>query len=118
MRVLDYPAPADGTTKLGFVREYLYSVLMAGLLTGWRDPGYQLKPLYDLVRSRVTPMGRLPIFHYAVAIDRIVPPRTTMPVSAVTGCLLPVALLTTGVASTNFWPRPGPNTGFARDVFL
>jgi glycosyltransferase involved in cell wall biosynthesis len=33
VRVLDYPAPADGTTKLGFVREYLYSVVMAGLLT-------------------------------------------------------------------------------------
>ena len=31
VRVLDYPAPADGTTKLGFVREYLYSVAMAGL---------------------------------------------------------------------------------------
>ena len=33
VRVLDYPAPADGTTKLGFVWEYLYSVVMAGLLT-------------------------------------------------------------------------------------
>jgi glycosyltransferase involved in cell wall biosynthesis len=33
VRVLDYPAPADGTSKLGFVREYLYSVVMAGLLT-------------------------------------------------------------------------------------
>jgi len=33
VRVLDYPAPADGTTKLGFVREYVYSVLRAGLLT-------------------------------------------------------------------------------------
>jgi glycosyltransferase involved in cell wall biosynthesis len=33
VRVFDYPAPPDGTTKLGFVREYLYSVVMAGLLT-------------------------------------------------------------------------------------
>jgi len=33
VRVLDYPAPPDGTTKLGFVWEYLYSVAMAGLLT-------------------------------------------------------------------------------------
>ncbi|GIF01423.1 glycosyltransferase family 4 protein [Paractinoplanes rishiriensis] len=33
VRVLDYPAPADGTGKLGFVREYLYSLLMAVALT-------------------------------------------------------------------------------------
>jgi glycosyltransferase involved in cell wall biosynthesis len=33
VRVLDYPAPADGTSKLGFIQEYAYSVLMAGLLT-------------------------------------------------------------------------------------
>jgi glycosyltransferase involved in cell wall biosynthesis len=33
VRVFDYPAPPDGTTKPGFVGEYLYSVVMAGLLT-------------------------------------------------------------------------------------
>jgi glycosyltransferase involved in cell wall biosynthesis len=33
VRILDYPAPADGTTKLGFMREYLYSLIMAGALT-------------------------------------------------------------------------------------
>jgi glycosyltransferase involved in cell wall biosynthesis len=33
VRVLDYPAPPDGATKLGFVREYLYSLVMAALLT-------------------------------------------------------------------------------------
>jgi glycosyltransferase involved in cell wall biosynthesis len=33
VRVLDYPAPAEGTGKLGFVREYLYSLLMAAVLT-------------------------------------------------------------------------------------
>jgi glycosyltransferase involved in cell wall biosynthesis len=33
VRVLDYPAPADRGTKLGFVWEYVYSVVMAGLLT-------------------------------------------------------------------------------------
>jgi glycosyltransferase involved in cell wall biosynthesis len=33
VRVFDYPAPADGTTKLGFVWEYFYSLVMAGLLT-------------------------------------------------------------------------------------
>jgi glycosyltransferase involved in cell wall biosynthesis len=33
VRVFDYPAPTDATTKLGYVREYLYSVVMAGLLT-------------------------------------------------------------------------------------
>jgi glycosyltransferase involved in cell wall biosynthesis len=32
VRVLDYRPPADGGSKLGFVREYLYSTLMAGLL--------------------------------------------------------------------------------------
>lgn len=30
VRVLDYPAPAEGGSKLGFVREYLYSLAMAG----------------------------------------------------------------------------------------
>ena len=33
VRVLDYPAPVDATTKLGFVREYLYSLVMAAALT-------------------------------------------------------------------------------------
>jgi glycosyltransferase involved in cell wall biosynthesis len=33
VRVLDYRAPADGTSKLGFVREYLYSLVMAAALT-------------------------------------------------------------------------------------
>jgi glycosyltransferase involved in cell wall biosynthesis len=33
VRVLDYRAPADGTSKLGFMREYLYSLVMAGALT-------------------------------------------------------------------------------------
>ena len=33
VRVLDYPAPADGSGKLGFVREYLYSLVMAAFLT-------------------------------------------------------------------------------------
>jgi glycosyltransferase involved in cell wall biosynthesis len=33
VRVLDYRAPADGTSKLGFLREYLYSLVMAGALT-------------------------------------------------------------------------------------
>src|SRR5205823_3888089 len=32
-RVHAYPAPADATSKLGFVREYAYSLLMAGWLT-------------------------------------------------------------------------------------
>jgi glycosyltransferase involved in cell wall biosynthesis len=34
VRVRDYPAPTDGRSKLGFVREYLYSLVMAALLTG------------------------------------------------------------------------------------
>ena len=46
-----------------------------GLLTGWREQGYDLTKFYDLVRSRLTPAGRLPIFHYAVVPDRIVPSR-------------------------------------------
>lgn len=33
VRVLDYPAPTDGVGKLGFVREYLYSLVMAAVLT-------------------------------------------------------------------------------------
>jgi glycosyltransferase involved in cell wall biosynthesis len=33
IRVLDYPAPAEGGSKLGFVREYLYSLTMAGAQT-------------------------------------------------------------------------------------
>jgi glycosyltransferase involved in cell wall biosynthesis len=33
VRVLDYRPPAEGTTKLGFVREYVYSLVMAGTLT-------------------------------------------------------------------------------------
>jgi glycosyltransferase involved in cell wall biosynthesis len=33
VRVFDYPAPAEGRTKLGFVGEYLYSLVMAGALT-------------------------------------------------------------------------------------
>jgi glycosyltransferase involved in cell wall biosynthesis len=33
VRVLDYPAPSDGGSRLGFVREYLYSLAMAGALT-------------------------------------------------------------------------------------
>src|SRR6266508_4991589 len=33
VRVLDYPAPADSNSKLGFVREYLYSLAMAVVLT-------------------------------------------------------------------------------------
>jgi len=33
VRVFDYPAPAEGTTKLGFIREYLYSLTMAASLT-------------------------------------------------------------------------------------
>jgi glycosyltransferase involved in cell wall biosynthesis len=33
VRVLDYPAPAEGSGKLGFVGEYLYSLLMAAVLT-------------------------------------------------------------------------------------
>ncbi len=33
VRVFDYPAPAEGTTKLGFIREYLYSLTMAAALT-------------------------------------------------------------------------------------
>ena len=33
VRVLDYRPPADGTSKAGFIREYLYSVVMAALLT-------------------------------------------------------------------------------------
>lgn len=46
-----------------------------GLLTGWRDPGYDLTNFYNLVRSRLTQAGRLPIFHYAVAPAYIVPSR-------------------------------------------
>ncbi|WP_199512406.1 glycosyltransferase family 4 protein [Nucisporomicrobium flavum] len=33
VRVFDYPPPRDGTSKLGFAREYLYSLLMAAALT-------------------------------------------------------------------------------------
>ena len=33
VRVLDYPAPAEGGSKLSFVREYLYSLAMAGMQT-------------------------------------------------------------------------------------
>jgi glycosyltransferase involved in cell wall biosynthesis len=33
VRVLDYRPPADGASKLGFVREYLYSLVMAAALT-------------------------------------------------------------------------------------
>lgn len=33
VRVLDYPAPTDATSKLGFVWEYGYSLVMAALLT-------------------------------------------------------------------------------------
>lgn len=33
VRVLDYPAPAEGTTKLGYIGEYLYSLTMAAALT-------------------------------------------------------------------------------------
>lgn len=46
-----------------------------GLLTGWRDPGYDLKNFYDLVRSRTASAGRLPIFSYATSLDLIVPRR-------------------------------------------
>ena len=33
VRVYEYRAPVDAQTKLGFIREYLYSWTMAGLLT-------------------------------------------------------------------------------------
>jgi glycosyltransferase involved in cell wall biosynthesis len=33
VRVFDYRPPAEDTTKLGFIREYLYSLAMAGALT-------------------------------------------------------------------------------------
>ncbi|HEV8173165.1 MAG TPA: glycosyltransferase family 4 protein [Actinoplanes sp.] len=33
VHVFDYAAPAEGTTKLGFIREYLYSLTMAAALT-------------------------------------------------------------------------------------
>ncbi|MEA2190904.1 MAG: hypothetical protein QOI73_1025 [Solirubrobacteraceae bacterium] len=46
-----------------------------GLLTGWREPGYDLTNFYNLVRMRLAPAGRLPIFHYAVVPDHIVPSR-------------------------------------------
>ncbi|MGH2899395.1 MAG: OmpL47-type beta-barrel domain-containing protein, partial [Solirubrobacteraceae bacterium] len=46
-----------------------------GLLTGWREPGYDLAKLYDLVRGRLAPSGRLPLFHYAISADYIVPSR-------------------------------------------
>ena len=46
-----------------------------GLLTGWRDPGYDETKMYDLVRTRLAPAGRLPIFHYGIAPSYIVPSR-------------------------------------------
>ena len=33
VRVLDYRPPADGASKAGFIREYLYSLVMAAVLT-------------------------------------------------------------------------------------
>lgn len=47
-----------------------------GLLSGWREPGYDLKNLYGLVTSRLGPAGRLPLFHYSISPEYIVASRT------------------------------------------
>jgi glycosyltransferase involved in cell wall biosynthesis len=51
VRVLDYPAPTDGSSKLGFVLEYLYSLLMAG----GRTAQALLSGGFDVVQISSTP---------------------------------------------------------------
>jgi glycosyltransferase involved in cell wall biosynthesis len=51
VRVLDYRAPAEGRTKLGFMLEYLYSLAMAAVLTGRA----MLTPGVDVVQVSSTP---------------------------------------------------------------
>lgn len=51
VRVLDYRPPADGASRLGFVREYLYSLVMAAVLT----VRVLVSPGVDVVQVSSTP---------------------------------------------------------------
>lgn len=51
IRVLEYPAPPEGSSLLAFAWEYIYSVIMAGLLTIWALLRYG----FDIVQIASTP---------------------------------------------------------------
>jgi hypothetical protein len=60
------------------------------LLTGNRSVGWQLANYFTLHKSNFVPMGRLPIFHYAIAADVISQDTTkTPPVDDTTSGLAP-----------------------------
>lgn len=60
------------------------------LLTGNGDDGFQEANFYTLLKSNFLPTGRLPIFHYAVAADRIAQDtRPSTPVDDLTSGLTP-----------------------------
>ena len=72
VRVLDYPAPPEGSSKAGFVREYLYSLAMAGtqmlraLLRGGVDIVQisSTPDIYFLLAIPLRLLGRTVIFDF------------------------------------------------------
>ncbi len=72
VRVLDYPAPASGTTQLGFVWEYLYSLVAAAVLVvrAFVSGGFDViqvsstPDLYFLVAAPFKLLGRRVVFDF------------------------------------------------------
>lgn len=72
VRVLDYPAPASGATKLGFVWEYVYSLVMATALTirAFVSEGFDViqvsstPDIYFLVAAPFKLLGRHLVFDF------------------------------------------------------
>lgn len=72
VRVLDYPAPRDGGSKLGFAREYGWSLVMAALLTlrALIGPGVDVvqisstPDIYFLLAAPLKLLGRRVVFDF------------------------------------------------------
>jgi hypothetical protein len=65
-----------------------------------------------------TPPGASAISAWAYRCCPCAEARMTRPVAPVTGSFAPVALLTTGLTSTNFSPAPAGNCTFDSGAFL
>lgn len=72
VRVLDYRPPVDGTSKLGFVREYAYSLVMAAALTvrAFVSGGFDViqvsstPDIYFLIAAPYKLLGRKVVFDF------------------------------------------------------